>query len=183
MNINQACQEIIKFQQPVYVMLIGLPGSGKSTFIDQLRNKLVTDFDSYFVIASTDKLIDIEAQKQGITYSAVFDTLNHKVLAMQMKSEIHEAIASEKSIIHDQTNLSVKSRSAKLSSVPGTYIKIALNFNVDDKILAERMTKREKSTGKIIHPYVMKSMVASYFPPSKNEGFSKIIEVNNDGLL
>ena len=182
MNIKQTCQELLKIHQPMYVMLIGIPCSGKSTFIEQLK-KSVTDFDSYFVIASTDKLIDIEAQKQGITYSAVFDTLNHKVLAMQMKSEIHEAIASEKSIIHDQTNLSVKSRSAKLSSVPGTYIKIALNFNVDDKILAERMTKREKSTVKIIPPYVMKSMVASYFPPSKNEGFSKIIEVNNDGLL
>jgi predicted kinase len=47
-------------------MLIGVPGSGKSTWIG------AQDWARDCVLVSTDKLIDIEAGRQGKTYNEVF---------------------------------------------------------------------------------------------------------------
>jgi predicted kinase len=165
-------------QGPTFLMMVGVPGSGKSTFLSQLQ-----DFMK-ITVASTDDLIELEAKKMGITYSEAFNKVNFKSLKRQMDEVIVQAVRRREHIALDQTNMSRKSRVSKLEAIPATaYSRICLNFTVDDKVLTERLRVRAETTGKIIPPFVLKNMFDSYQPPSREEGFTQILEVNNDAKL
>ena len=160
---------------PTFLMLVGVPGSGKSTFIQKLIE--VTGQD--IVIASTDDLIEAAAQRQGTTYSEIFGTLNFKQLKAQMNSTIDQAVSKLQHVALDQTNMSKKSRASKLRDIPETYKKACLNFTVDDKVLRQRLDERAKRTGKVIPDFVLKNMFNTYQPPSRDEGFHHIFEIDN----
>jgi len=164
-----------QWSSPSYLMMVGVPGVGKSTFIEMLKTKL----DEVTFTASTDNLLEEEAKKLGITYTEAFHRVNQKQLKQRMDAGIANAIEKRLTIIHDQTNMSRKSRTAKLKNVPSTYFKICVNFTVDDKVLKQRLEARAKVTGKEIPDFVLKSMFDSYNPPSRDEGFNLILEVDN----
>lgn len=159
----------------MYIMMVGVPGSGKSTFI----TKLLAEVTEQIHVASTDDLLELEAKRLGLTYSEVFHRVNQKTIKREMEAAIDIAIQRGQTIIHDQTNMSRKSRAGKLKSVPSKYVKVCLNFTVDDRVLEARLEKRASETGKVIPPFVLKNMFYSYNPPSRDEGFDLIIEVDN----
>ena len=160
---------------PTFLMMVGVPGSGKSTFIQ----KLIETSDQSIIIASTDDLIEAEAKRQGTTYSEIFGKLNFKQLKAQMNDTIDQAVKSLKHVAHDQTNMSKKSRMSKLKNIPETYKKVCLNFTIDDKVLRQRLDERAKRTGKVIPEFVLKSMFNTYQPPTRDEGFHHIFEIDN----
>lgn len=163
------------WQSPAYVMAVGAPGVGKSTFL----KKFLEGHNGKIHVASTDDLLELEAAKLGLTYSEAFHKVNQKTLKKQMEEGIIKAIHARTSIFHDQTNMGRKSRVSKLEPVPASYFKICLNFTVDDKVLYARLEERARLTGKIIPPFVVKNMFNSYVAPSTSEGFDLIIEVDN----
>lgn len=163
------------WESPSYVMMVGVPGVGKSTFLKKLLNELHADVH----VASTDDLVEAEAAKMGLTYSEAFHKVNQKTVKRAMEAGIEKAIHARKSIFHDQTNMGRKSRVSKLAVVPATYNKICLNFTVDDRVLKERLEKRATDTGKVIPPMVLKNMFDNYVAPSREEGFNLIIEIDN----
>jgi tRNA uridine 5-carbamoylmethylation protein Kti12 len=176
MKPNQAIQRLLgSWTPPCYVMLIGVPGSGKSTFLKKFTESIT---DRWY-IASTDDIVEREAAKMGLTYSEAFHKCNQKQLKREMEAGIEKAILQRISVFHDQTNMGKKSRMTKLAPVPGSYFKICLNFTVDDKVLQQRLDARAAETGKVIPPFVLKQMFNSYVAPSKDEGFDLIIEVDN----
>ena len=65
----------------VYV-LIGLPGSGKSTFRDK---HIAANPTIEFVTCSTDDLIEEFAAKEGITYDQAFKKINFKDLQAKFR--------------------------------------------------------------------------------------------------
>jgi len=178
MKTSLAIQHLIKnFKSPAYIMLVGPPGVGKSTFVEQfLEQADVNDFH----IASTDDIIEKLGVSFGQTYSETFSQVDHKNIKRQMEVEIELAFQNNINIIHDQTNMSLKSRASKLISIPDNYQKICLNFILDGKVLLERLDNRAKLTGKMIPGYVMRSMLASYEVPTEAEGFNLIINVETD---
>ena len=177
MKINQALQKIQEcFDKPCYIMMVGVPGCGKSTIIQKI---IGLNSDRGFFIASTDDIIEDIAKSKGKTYSEVFPSINHKQIKKQMDENIQKSFNKGNHIIHDQTNMSAKSRTSKLSIVPDNYFKICVNVSVDDKILVERLDKRAKETGKFIPKHVIDNMFSSYNPPTKKEGFGLIIEIDN----
>lgn len=162
---------------PAYIVMVGVPGCGKSTFREKMLEAGFIHSPVY--VASTDDIIDREAAKRGISYSDAFHKLNQKAIKREMEEGIEKAILQRHTVIHDQTNMSRKSRSSKLKAVPDSYFKICLNFTVDDRELQRRLDERGRLTGKVIPPFILKSMFNNYDPPIKEEGFNLIIEIDN----
>lgn len=149
------------------IMLVGVPGSGKSTYIKKINA------DGKYVVISTDDVLEEIASDMGLTYSDVHRT-HIGFATKEMFNRAKKAISDGKPIIWDQTNMTVKSRKKKLNMFPSSYDKKAIVFSIDDFELKKRLKKRAEETGKFIPDHVIKSMINSYIAPSKSEGFSKI---------
>lgn len=162
-------------EAPVFLMLIGVPGSGKSTFTDLLKKKI------QLVVASTDDQIEELARQHGETYSEAFKKLNWKLLDVKFKQTILTALTSGHHLAVDRTNMSVKSRRKALHFFQPSHphVLIGVNFHSDPKVLEARLAVRAQATGKVIPPHVSASMLKSYSPPTEDEGYDQIINVYN----
>ncbi len=150
-------------------MLIGVQGSGKTTFAKELQKKLNCD------IASTDY---IRANFKDIPESEVFPTV-YKLCA--------KALKNDKDIIYDATNITTKVRKRffdemiKLNSIPlvGAYY-----FDTDVKTCYERVKIRNTIEGEL---YLPEEVVYSYqeklIKPSFEEGFQFIKIVKNGEIV
>lgn len=144
--------------------LIGVPGSGKSTWI---KNQ---NWANDCVVVSTDDFVEQYAQEQGKTYSEVFDEYMPTAVNL-MADKVVKAREEGKDIIWDQTSVSIKSRKRKFNMLPD-YEHIAVVFKTPDAAeLARRLASRP---GKNIPDAVMKSMIYSFDMPTEDEGFNQI---------
>ena len=165
-------RELAANSQPEIIVMVGLPGSGKSTWINSMLAKSDADYE----IISSDNEIERLAAADGLDYNTGFDRYIGKATAI-MKEKFREAVNTGKNIIQDQTNLSAKKRRSILSQVPDNYRKIAVVFNLTDDELKRRLSKREQEGGKSIPAHVMKNMARSFQPPTKAEGFDAIVNI------
>lgn len=156
--------------RPVAYILVGLPGSGKSTWIRQQMS------DNNFTVVSTDDEIDKYAKSKGLTYSDVFQDYI-KTATNVMNSNFRNAIANGQNIIWDQTNLSKKKRRSIIQQLPKSYKKIAVVFQVSNDELQRRLEKRAQDEGKHIPTHIVDNMRKTFEMPTKEEGFHEIIMV------
>lgn len=163
-------KEIQNKNQPIAYILSGLPGSGKSTWVRSINQ------NSDFVIVSSDDEIEQHAKDRGLTYSDVFDSYV-KTATSRMNAKFKEAVAANRNIIWDQTNMTSKKRRGILQQIPHSYKKIAVVFQIDDQELERRLEKREQDEGKKIPKHIIYSMANSFEMPSTVEGFDQIIKV------
>lgn len=149
-------------------MLIGVPGSGKTTWVLENHPSLA--------YASTDKYIEQFAAEVGKTYNDVFES-SIKEATSQMLDDVSEFMYDQLDFVWDQTNLTKKSRARKLGGllIEG-YQVVAVVFETP-KNLEERLASRP---GKTIPVHVLDSMIKNFEMPSMNEGFSKIIIAENE---
>jgi predicted kinase len=147
----------------VYV-LVGVPGSGKSTWVaDQVWAK-----DCVYV--SSDQLIEEEALRQGNTYNDVFNDYVTTAISL-MIDQVIAARDAGKDIIWDQTSVSVKSRKKKFSMLPD-YEHIAVVFNTPDQDeLEKRLASRP---GKNVPWEVVSSMINTFEMPTEEEGYKEV---------
>lgn len=143
---------------PHVIILIGPPGSGKTSWIIKHRQDQI--------IISTDNLIEAWASERGLTYSEAWASAPLGDIEKQMKAEYRAALLEDKNIIVDRTNMSKKIRHKLLCHVPTHYKKYAVLFEVDRKELDRRLLLRP---GKHISAFVMASMMARYEEPTKEE--------------
>lgn len=152
---------------PTCYQLIGVPGSGKSTWI---KNQ---PWAKDAVVVSTDNHVEDYAEKMGKTYSEVFD--KYMPIAVQlMTDDVINASKNNLDIIWDQTSTTVASRKRKFKMLPN-YKHIAVVFTTPN---AEELKKRlGNRPGKTIPDHVIRSMINNFEMPTKAEGFSDIIVV------
>lgn len=158
--------------KPEIIVCVGLPGSGKSTWI----KNFLTSTNKKFNVVSSDDILERIARNGNKTYNDV-----HKDhiggAEKEMNSNANLFVKNKMNIIWDQTNMGAKKRSKILNRVGKDYYKIAVIFQVDDEELNKRLKERELNTGKRIPPEVIEQMKQSYQEPSKSEGFDEIIKV------
>lgn len=152
---------------PKCYQLIGVPGSGKSTWIKNQTWALGLP------VVSTDNFVEAHAYKEGKTYNEVFkDYMPIAVRLMANQALICQA--NNLDLIWDQTSTTVNSRRKKFNTLPG-YEHIAVVFKTPEPDeLKRRLASRP---GKNIPDNVMRSMIDGFEMPTLDEGFTEIIHV------
>jgi predicted kinase len=152
---------------PICYQLVGVPGSGKSTWI---TNQL---WAKDCVIVSTDNLVEQYAKESGKTYNEVFKEYMPTAVKL-MAEQVVRAAESNKDIIWDQTSTTVTSRRRKFGMLPD-YKHIAVVFKTpDNKELLSRLSSRP---GKNIPWGAVSDMISGFAFPTIDEGFSEIWNV------
>lgn len=151
---------------PTLIMAVGLPCSGKSTFIDGQFN-LIT-------ILSSDHNI-MQRLKRNETYAGSFKKyVDEAVKEFFADVEKYGKLASD--IVIDRTNLTVKSRALILDKFPH-HNKVCFDFSVGKETHASMIAGRPE---KIVPKEIIESMAKSYEKPTKDEGFDTIYRVHID---
>jgi predicted kinase len=154
----------------IYIMLSGIPTSGKSTYVSFLLQK--PEFHNA-VVLSTDNYIEKVAKENNLSYNEVFEN-EIKAATKQLNVDLSEALKNNRPIIHDQTNLTQKSRAKKLKKIPDHYKKICAYSVID---LEEAQKRNKTRPGKVISTRVIMSMLEDFSIPTLDEGFDEIINI------
>ena len=145
-------------------VLVGVPGSGKSTWI---RNQEWTIGMEY---VSTDHHVEEYAKQQGKTYTEVFKDYMPTAVEL-MAQEVVAAREAGRDVIWDQTSTTVQRRARKFAMLPD-YWPIAVVFPTPEiSILKERLASRP---GKEIPWEVVQGMIDNFEYPTEAEGFKEI---------
>ncbi len=153
---------------PKLYMLVGVPGVGKSTWINN------QEWPNNTVIVSSDRFIEDHAASLGKTYNDVFDDYI-KVATKLMENQVLIAQANDCNIVWDQTNIGVKGRARKLAMLP-KYEKIAVVFATPEK--EEHNRRLSIRPGKTLPDKVMRDMIDNLVVPTEEEGFKEIWRVS-----
>lgn len=157
-----------------FYMLCGVPGSGKSTWINYNFGTFRPFPARNVVVISTDDVIETIGSRYMMTYNEIFDDITYS-FAEKLSHKLARRAFSERieHVIWDQTNINAKTRAKKLALVPSGYHKIAVYFHIPDD-LEDRLASRP---GKAIPEKIMSSMIRSYTFPDLSEGFDQVKEV------
>jgi predicted kinase len=147
----------------VYVM-VGVPGSGKSTWI---KNQV---WALGMPVISTDDFVEAYAREQGKTYSEVFDEYMPTAVNL-MAEQVVFYRDNGVDMIWDQTSTTVKSRERKFRMLPD-YEHIAVVFATPEwKELKQRLDSRP---GKHVPKEIVEGMIHNFEEPTLEEGYSEI---------
>jgi tRNA uridine 5-carbamoylmethylation protein Kti12 len=157
-------------------VLVGLPGSGKSTrlsFVDD------PEFGGDVFVYSTDNYIEARAKEVGKTYNDMFR--DHIDAATKHMNDVLAIVVSAGiDVFWDQTNMSSKKRKSILSKFPKNYRKecwcIAPPRTPEE--WAELDRRLASRPGKTIPHHIIESMADSYVEPELDEGFDYILVVD-----
>ena len=152
-------------EKPKLYMLVGVPGSGKSTWVKNQEFWM-----SKCAYISTDMWVEMEAERRGVTYSEIFQEYMPKAVELMVN---HVELARDKGmdIIWDQTSTTITSRVKKFRMLP-EYYTIGVVFRIPKpEELQRRLANRP---GKVIPSDVLQSMIDGWEEPTKDEGFNQI---------
>lgn len=151
------------------IYVCGLPGSGKSYYI----NKMYPNY----VIISNDLIVEEYAKKHNIGYNDAWNRISFSYVRKECKRRFDKAISENKNIVIDNTNLTIKSRRKYIAN---GYKRICIFFRISDSLLKMRTEKRKNETGKYISQSVVEDMIKRTQLPNKEfENFDEIIYVRN----
>ena len=149
---------------PTVYVLVGVPGSGKSTWI---KNQ---DWALGLSVVSTDNFVEQEATRQGKTYNEVFKDYM-PVAVRLMANQVEVCKANGHDIIWDQTSTTVASRKKKFAMLPD-YHTVAVVFRTPEPAELER--RLAARPGKSIPWNVMQGMISGFKIPTLEEGFDEV---------
>lgn len=160
-------------------VLVGLPGSGKSTRLNFVDDP---EFSDTVFVYSTDRYLEMIADTQNSTYSAVFKDYISEATS-KMNEQLAYALSAGIDVYWDQTNMSSKKRMGILWKFPKMYRKECWCIRPPQTPeewgdLELRLIFREGETGKMIPHHIVSAMADSYVEPELDEGFDKITIVD-----
>jgi predicted kinase len=158
---------------PTCYQLIGIPGSGKTTWA---QDNFGSEFEQLTcVYVSTDHYVERHAKRVGKTYSEVFSEFM-PAAARMMTLDVIRAKNNNQNIVWDQTSTTYHSRRKKFGLLPD-YDHIAVVFPTPGpEELARRLSTRP---GKIVPASVIEKMILNMNnePVGISEGFTRVIRL------
>lgn len=151
---------------PTLYMMVGVPLSGKSTWIEQQN----FDWEKTVHITS-DKYTRDQQTQEGGDFTGAFHAISQNLPDM-ISADVTMAVSKQQDIVWDQTNVSETLRRFKLGLVPDTYRKVAVVLQVPH---IDTLNARVSAmTDKNFPPELLDSMVKSFQMPTTEEGFDEI---------
>lgn len=147
----------------LYVM-VGIPGSGKSTYANELVKKGC-------VVHSSDA-IRLEKTDDKFSYT------NDKKVFSEMRCRIVSDLKAGKDVVCDATNVTLSKRASLLNALIENKIdceKIAIVVNKDVKLCIAQNAQREES--KRVPNIAIYTLNSKFIYPTLEEGFTEIIEI------
>ena len=167
---NNFLKDPTKFlEREILVVLVGLPGSGKTTWAKKTFGSGVYRERAI----STDLYLETKADQLNKTYTEVHARYLREAEKV-MEAKFGGLVRKKKLIIWDQTNLTKKKRKKILNKIPNNYKTFVFVFDVDEDIVNERLEERAGETGKSIPVTVMNTMHRSFKQPTLEEGFDNV---------
>jgi predicted kinase len=160
----------LKINQPFVLVMVGPPLSGKSTYINKLK-----EFLDFRVISRDDIIMELSDSND---YNEAFKSVNQKLVDDILKQRFFEYSTSGENIIIDMTNLTSRRRRNNLTYFSSEYTKVALVFPIisfDDYVI--RNDKRKKEENKNISPSIWNDMANNFQTIKKDEGFDKVFSL------
>lgn len=159
----------MNIKEPFVMILVGPPLSGKSTWI---RN----NFPNTKVISRDEIVMELAGTRD---YNKAFNEVDHKEVDKTLNSRLLQSNLDGDSVIIDMTNMTSKRRMQTLNFFNDSFYKVAVIFPLlTDDEYQRRNTKRIKEENKDLPIQIIKRMISSYQPISKDEGFDKVMSVN-----
>lgn len=157
-------------KEPFVMLLVGPPLVGKTTWFKK------TFKDNPVTLISRDAIVMEVAGTDN--YNHAFNTVDQKEVNRQLEYKIEQAVKNKQNVVVDMTNLTSKRRKSTLDYFTDDYTKIAVLFPMlSEEEFKERNKKRELEENKTIPEGVIRNMIASYQPISKDEGFNKVVSL------
>lgn len=154
-----------------FILLVGLPGSGKSTYGLQLRTQMLIDSIDTTMLSS-----------DGIRKELYGDDAiqgNPKEVFNLMRERTINALAAGTSVIYDATNLTRKSRASILQSIQENINKGKISNNLTKKChiiwnTIENCVYLDGQRDGTVGEEVILNMVRGFQTPTMEEGFDDI---------
>lgn len=153
-------------------LLVGLPGSGKSTW----RKANVAKGT---VVISSDDLLDIIAIDHGITYNEAFKSSIEQVSGLTILM-FQAAVDVGVDIFVDRTNLTPKSRGqwVRAGQAAGYTINAIVFARPMSREAHDEWNRRLVRPGKVVPDNVLREMFLTFKEPTVVEGFTTITHID-----
>lgn len=150
-----------------FIMLVGLPASGKST----VAQDLMGGRDDTVYISSDDIRVELTGDVNN-------QDINGQVFS-EMAIRTKNALKERKNVIYDATNINRKKRIGLLRQLPKNVEKIALYVATPYEEVLRRNMNRERK----VPTYVIDNMYKNMQIPIYSEGWSKIVFEYTDEII
>ena len=146
-------------------VLVGIPGSGKSTYAKSLEKQ------KGYIIVSSDTVRNLHPDwEESLIFPEVYRLCS-------------EYLKNGQDIIYDATNITPKVRKRTFDSLDQfgvTYEKIAYYFDTPVEVCLKRVEKRNQDPNELFLPLeVIESYGNNIIVPTNEEGFSEIYIIKN----
>ena len=160
--------DLRKLKEPFVIILIGVPLSGKSTWIRD-------NFPDTNVISRDEILMDVYGSRN---YDLAFNRVNQKEVDRRLHQELENANKLGENVIIDMTHMVSKRRKNNLNYFDDKYFKLGVIFPIlTDDEYERRNSKRRVEENKTIPMQVIKRMISQYQVIKETEGFNKVISI------
>ena len=153
-------------QEKEVVVLVGLPGSGKSKYSeDEIINTMIVEDNDDIWRVSRDHLIHLNVE--GRDYNEKWKNADQKKIDKLLQDSFNYVVSEGYSqVIVDMTHMSKKSRRRTLSHFDKSYKRKAVVFLTD---LITNDLRNSQRDGKVISKEVVEKMMRSFYPPTFEE--------------
>ena len=144
---------------------VGLPGSGKSTYV----KNFIKDKDIEYLSSDSLRAVYGKSEEDQTVTPLVFGHIKRKV---------DESLKDGKNVLVDATSVNRKERSDYINTAKKYGAKVvAIVFKMDRQGLIDRNKKRGEQGGRVVPDFVIDKMLNKFEEPSYSEGIDVIIYV------